>query len=201
MDDGQVDRVQDDDRIRGHAQGRGRVDPVALPTRSAQFGKHLGGVVTALGRDDDVATLERGNIKRVLQPGFVFGLRGRLATRVGGGKKYRLNHVKIAFGDHPVDQHRADHAAPAHQADQGVVQVLRAHCNCAFQNKSVWADSPGSSGSGVGAQRSQAGLAFSGRFSGNAERNCIGHRASAEGVVDPDCVHAQIVIQKISLNI
>jgi hypothetical protein len=55
LDDRQVHRVQDDDGIVLHAQrGRG-VNPVACPAGGAQLGEHLGGVVTALRGDDDVA--------------------------------------------------------------------------------------------------------------------------------------------------
>jgi hypothetical protein len=54
LDDGQVDRVQDDDGV-VHAQGGCGVDPVAVPAGSAQLGEHFGGVVAALGGDDDVA--------------------------------------------------------------------------------------------------------------------------------------------------
>ena len=41
LNHGQVDGVQNDDRIVLHAQGGGRVNPVTLPSRLAQFGKHL----------------------------------------------------------------------------------------------------------------------------------------------------------------
>src|SRR2546423_682782 len=54
----QVDRVEDDDSVVLHAQGRRGVDPVAGPAGRAQLGEHLGGVVAALAGDDDVAALQ-----------------------------------------------------------------------------------------------------------------------------------------------
>jgi hypothetical protein len=84
LDHRQVDRVQHDDRVVLHAQGRGGVDPVAVPAGGAQLGEDLGGVVAALAGDDDVAALERVDVERVLQLGFVLGLGRGLAAGVGG---------------------------------------------------------------------------------------------------------------------
>ncbi len=75
LDDRQVDRVEDDDRVVLHAQRRGGVDPVAVPAGGAQLGEHLGGVVAALGGDDDVAALQRLDVEGVLQRGLVLRLR------------------------------------------------------------------------------------------------------------------------------
>ena len=58
FDHRQVHGVEDDDGVVLHAQGGGRVDPVALPTRAAQLGEHFRGVVAALAGDDDVAGFE-----------------------------------------------------------------------------------------------------------------------------------------------
>jgi hypothetical protein len=118
LDDGQVHWVQDDDRVIVHAQRGGRVNPVALPAGRTQLGEHLAGVVAALRGDDDLAFFKRLYVQGVFERGFVFGLCGGCTAGVGGGKKHRLNQVEVAFGLHAVHQHRADHAAPAHQTCQ-----------------------------------------------------------------------------------
>ena len=115
FDDRQVDRVQDDDRIVFHAQGGGCVNPVAVPTCRAQLREHLGGVVAALGREDDVALFQRVDVKSVFERGFVFGLSRGLAASIGRREKHRLNQAKVTLCLHAVDQHRTDHAAPADQ--------------------------------------------------------------------------------------
>ena len=91
---------------------------MAVPARCAQLGKYLGGVVAALAGDDDLAALERVDIERVLQRGFVLGLRRGLATGVAGGEEQGFDQAEVAFCLHAIHQHRADHAAPAHQAYQ-----------------------------------------------------------------------------------
>src|SRR5690606_35567171 len=82
LDDRQVDGVEHDDGVVLHAQGGGRVNPVAVPAGGAQLGEHVAGVVAALGRDDDVATLEFSDVVGILQRGFVLGHGRGLATRV-----------------------------------------------------------------------------------------------------------------------
>jgi hypothetical protein len=41
-----------------------------------------------------------------------------LAAGVGGREEDRLDQPEVAFGLHAVHQDRADHAAPAYEADQ-----------------------------------------------------------------------------------
>ena len=110
-----VNGVEDDDGVVSHAQRRSSVDPVTVPACSAQFGVDLFGVVAALAGDDDVALLQCVNIVGVFECGFVFGLRWRFATGVGGGEEHGLDQVEIFFLHHAVHQNRADHAAPADQ--------------------------------------------------------------------------------------
>ena len=117
FDHRQVHRVEDDDGVIFHAQGRGGIDPMALPARAAQLGKHLRGVVAALAGDDDVAGFEGVYVVAIEQLGFVFRHGRRCATRVGGGEKHGLDQVEVFFGLHAVHQDRADHATPADQAD------------------------------------------------------------------------------------
>ena len=71
MDHRQIDRVQDDDGVILHAKGGGGVDPVAVPARCTQVGVHLCGVVATQRGNDDVALLQRCNVVRVFQRGFV----------------------------------------------------------------------------------------------------------------------------------
>jgi len=127
----QVDRVQHDDGIVVHAQGRRGIDPVAIPAGRAQLGKNFAGVVPALRGDDDVALLECGDVVRVFQRAFVLCDRRRLAASVRGREEHRLDQAEIAFGLHPVHQDRADHAAPADQADQRLPACSRGEeCVC-----------------------------------------------------------------------
>jgi hypothetical protein len=86
------------------------------PARSAQLGEDLGGVVAALGRDDDVALFQCVNVVRVLQGGFVLRLRRGLAAGVGGGKEHGLDEAEVTFCLHAVHQDRAHHAAPTDEA-------------------------------------------------------------------------------------
>ena len=91
---------------------------MAVPARGAQLWEDLRGVVAALRGDDDVAALQGVNVVRVLQGGFVLGLRGGFAACVGCGEEQWLDQVEVFFFDHAVHQHRADHAAPADQTYQ-----------------------------------------------------------------------------------
>jgi hypothetical protein len=125
-DHGEVDRVEDDDRVVLHAQGRRRVDPVAVPAGRAQLGEDFVRVVPALGGDDDVALLQRLDVERVLQGGLVLRLGRGLAARVGSGEEDRLDEGEVALRLHAVHEDRADHAAPAHEADQ---RLLRLQCH------------------------------------------------------------------------
>ena len=127
LDDRQVDRVEDDDRVVLHAQRGGGVDPVAVPAGRAQLGEDLARVVAALGGDDDVALLQRLDVEGVLQRGFVLRLGRGLAAGVGGGEEHRLDQGEVALGLHAVHQDRADHAAPADQADQRLLSVREFH--------------------------------------------------------------------------
>ena len=63
----------------------------------------------------------------IVQRAVGLGLRGGGTARVGGGKENRLDEVEVALGDHAVHQDRADHAAPADEADP---IANSAHCVC-----------------------------------------------------------------------
>ena len=115
LDDRHVDRVQHDDGVLFHAQGRGSIDPVAVPAGSAQLGEHLVGVVAALAGQDDVALLQCFYVVRVLERLLVLGHGGGSATSIGGGEEHGLDQGKVILCLHAVHQHGADHAAPAHQ--------------------------------------------------------------------------------------
>jgi hypothetical protein len=120
LDDRHIDRVQDDDGVLFHAQCGCGVDPVAVPASGTQFGEHFGGVVAALGADDDVAALQRVNVEGILQRGFVLGLGRGFATGVGGGEEHGFNQREVALGFHAVHQDRSHHAAPTDQTHQGL---------------------------------------------------------------------------------
>jgi hypothetical protein len=117
LDHVQVDRIQHDDGVVLHAQRRRRVDPVAVPAGRAQLRVHLGGVVAALARDDDLALRELGDIQRAFQFGLVLRHRWRIAARVRRGEEHRLDMVEIAFVLHTLHQDRTDHAAPTNQTN------------------------------------------------------------------------------------
>ena len=68
---------------------------MAVPTGSAQLGVHLVGVVAALVGDDDFAALQLREVERVLQRGFVLGLRGGLAARIGCGEEQGLDRKSV----------------------------------------------------------------------------------------------------------
>ena len=118
VDDRQIDRIQNNDSVFFHAQRGRRIDPVPLPARSAQLGEDFGGVVAALGADDDVAPLERIDIEGVLQCGFVLGQVRGLTAGIRCGEKQWLDQTEVALGMHSVHQHRANHSAPADQTNQ-----------------------------------------------------------------------------------
>ena len=120
LDDGQVDGVQDDDRVVLHAQRLGGIDPGAFPAGGAQLRIDGLGVVTALAGDDDVAALERSDVVRVLQRAFVLAQVcdgcGQSTAGLAGAEEHRFDEREVAFGAHAVHQHRADHATPANQS-------------------------------------------------------------------------------------
>ena len=113
---------------------------MALPARRAQFWVDVCRVFTALRGDDDVAFFQCGNVHRVFERGFIFGLRWGNAARIRCGKENRLDQVEVFFGNHAVYQYRADHAAPANQAD-GVLRVFHLRCpyqKMIFMTRLVW---------------------------------------------------------------
>src|SRR5690606_12070596 len=115
VDDRTVDRIEHDDGIVGHAQGAGRVDPDAVPACRAQLGIDSGGVVAALGGDDDGQLLESLDVIGVLQRARAFGPGGRLAAGVAGGKKDGLEKSKIVLVAHALHEDGTHHATPADQ--------------------------------------------------------------------------------------
>jgi hypothetical protein len=99
--------------------------PVQPAARSLR--EHLGGVVAALAGDDDVAALEGLDVERILERRLVLGLGRGLAAGIGSGEEHRLDEAEVAFGLHAVHQDRADHAAPADQADQRLLCLGECH--------------------------------------------------------------------------
>jgi len=124
LNDGHVDRIQNDDRVFVHAQCGGSVNPMAIPASRAQLRENFGGVVTALCRDDDVATFQCIDVEGILQRRFVFGRGRRFAASVGGGEKQRFDQTKVALGLHAVHQDGTDHATPAYKSYQFHVITL-----------------------------------------------------------------------------
>jgi len=113
VDDGAVDGVENDSGLIGHAQGRGRIDPVAVPAFGAQLAMHLSSIVPALAGDDRFHLHQRVEIVGVDQDRFALAdVRCRLA-RLRCGEKYGVDMFKIVFRAHALHQHRADHAAPS----------------------------------------------------------------------------------------
>ena len=113
----QVDGIEHDDGARRHPQGRGGVDPVALPALRAQARVHGLGIVAALGADEHGQARERVEIVRILHRGDRPADVGRRRAGLRGAEKNRLHQLEIALGAHALDQHRADHAAPTDDAD------------------------------------------------------------------------------------
>ena len=114
VDDVAVDRVEDDNRIVFHAQGRSRVNPVAVPAAVAQGLEDGFGVVATLTGNDDVHFCQFGNIVGIQQCfGCLTEIRGSAAD-VGSGKEKRFGNMgEVVFFFHTLHQNRADHTAPA----------------------------------------------------------------------------------------
>ena len=115
VDDPAVDRIQDDDRVIGHAQRRGGVDPVALPAGFAQLGIDLAGVVATLAGEDHIEGLEFIEAVGVLQRRDVLADLGALAADIGGSEEHRLDQVEVPFFTHALHEHGTHHATPADQ--------------------------------------------------------------------------------------
>ena len=62
-----VYRIEDDNRLFLHSQGRSCIDPVAIPTRCTQFWVKFFGVTTPLTGDDGIQSLKLIEISRVLE--------------------------------------------------------------------------------------------------------------------------------------
>ena len=112
-----VDRIQDDDGIVLHAQRRGRVDPITLPTAGAQLRIHFVGIIAALTGNNDIERAQRVDVIRILQRALLAaeGRRGRTVLR--GGEKDRANGIEIALFRHALHENRADHSAPTDETN------------------------------------------------------------------------------------
>src|SRR5690554_6753564 len=117
IDAAPVDRVQHDDGLVFHAQGRGRVDPVTLPAVRAQLGIDLVGVITTLAGNDDVHWLESIEIVGIFQCRDILADIRTGTTHVGRGEEHRVDGSEIIFLAHPLHEHRAHHTAPANQTN------------------------------------------------------------------------------------
>src|SRR4029079_14187944 len=92
------------------------VDPEALPAGGAQARVDVLGVVAALAGDDGRAAPQRLEAVGVLQLRLVLRELRRRPALVAGAEEDRLDQREVACGLHPVEQHGADHAAPADQS-------------------------------------------------------------------------------------
>ena len=124
LHDRQIHRIQDDDRIFLHAQRRGCVDPIALPTRRPQAWMNGLGVFAALGADEHGQFCERRNVVGVVHHGF-----GRADLRPGGAgsrsaEKGGFDELEILLLAHTFEEHRAHHAAPTDDADLFHDQII-----------------------------------------------------------------------------
>ena len=117
VDDVAVNGVQHDDGVIVHAQGRGGVNPQAVPAGRAQLRVHGLGVATALSGHDDGVLAQLINVVGVLQLGRLENAveGGRLATNVRGGEEDGGNALEVAFLNHALHEDRAHHAAPANK--------------------------------------------------------------------------------------
>ena len=112
VDDLAVNRIQHDHRVVLHTQRRGGVDPVAIPTRFAQLGVNLVGVVAALAGENHLHGFEFINAVGVFQRCNAFANRRGFAACVGCGEKHRLDQIEVFFFEHALHQHGTDHATP-----------------------------------------------------------------------------------------
>jgi hypothetical protein len=116
LDDVQIHRIENDDRVVLHAQRRSRIDPVALPAGGTQLREHLVGVIAALARNDEIALFQVVNTQsHRFEFRLVFRERRRIAARIAGAEKHRFDQVEIAFLLHALHQDAADHAAPTNE--------------------------------------------------------------------------------------
>ena len=66
-DDVFIDRVEDDDRVLSHSQRGSRIDPIAVPTLTAESLVYGRGVITTLGREDHIHLGEPMEVMGVLE--------------------------------------------------------------------------------------------------------------------------------------
>src|SRR5690606_36943245 len=104
-----------DDRVIGHAQAGGRVDPVAVPAGFAQLGEDFVGVVATLAGQDHIEALQLVDAVGILQRSDVLANRRALAADVGGGEEHRLDQVEVTLFQHALHEHGTDHTAPTDQ--------------------------------------------------------------------------------------
>ena len=103
LDDVQVDRVEDDDRVVLHAQRRGGVDPVAVPAGGAQLAGTLRWCSRRPGGDDDVAAASAPRCRSAsCSVVSFFAMRRRVAAGLRGGEEHRLDEREVAFGLHAL---------------------------------------------------------------------------------------------------
>src|SRR5678815_1164433 len=76
----------------------------------------VGGVLTALARDEDVHRRQRGDVVRVLhrRDSLADGRRG--ATRLGSGEEDGIDQIEIPFLAHTLHEHGTHHATPTDNA-------------------------------------------------------------------------------------
>ena len=116
IDDRTIHRIEDEHRVVLHAQGRGRIDPVARPAHGTQPGVDVVGVVAALTADDDLLCRKRLQVVGRCKHTRAAAHHGGLATCIGGGKEGGLHVIEIALLLHALHEHGAHHAPPPHQS-------------------------------------------------------------------------------------
>ncbi len=111
----QIHRIKNNHAVFFHAQGGRSIDPVALPASRAQLREDLRSIVAALAGNDRLHRLELIDIAGIFQWWHIAADIRRFAAHLGGGKKYRIDQLKIALFAHTLHQHRTHHTAPTDQ--------------------------------------------------------------------------------------
>lgn len=113
VDDVLIERVENNDGILVHAEGGCGIDPVAIPTSSAEERVDALRVVATLAADDGLHGGESIDGEGVEQ-----GLAIRAwAARVGGAEVMWVDEGEVLFLFHALHEDRADHTAPTDQTD------------------------------------------------------------------------------------
>ncbi len=113
IDDVPIHGVEHHDRIVGHPERGGCIDPVAAPAGPAKLRVNLARVVAALAGDEHVAGGQFVEVPGVLQPGRPMADVGCGRSDLRGREEDGVDDGEVALGAHPLEQHRTHHAAPS----------------------------------------------------------------------------------------